>query len=1001
MWMVPPLLAWLIAGVGTPLAGALGRRVGLLDRPNELSIHDRPVPRSGGLALLVAFAAAALATWKAGLLSEAEALPTLGLLLGAGVVAAAGLLDDLRHISPLHKFLWELIGAAVAIGLGVRPATIANPGLASAFTLVLLVGVANAVNLLDGMNGMAAGAAAIAALGLAGLGRMAGQPSVWLLALVLAGACLGYLPHNFPRARIFMGDSGSLFLGFVLAGLAVRQARTPGDWSSLLAALLVLALPLTDTALAMARRFGRFQDLFSGDREHLYDLLSQKGLGDLRAVLVMYALGGAAGGLALGVARLPLVPATAVTALAFAALIALAGRLGALGSRGSVTVARFRQAARHLVQRYGLACVGDGLIVAASFYLALFLRFSPDIPQHTVELPRYLASLTETLPFILFLYLLVNAFFGLYSRVWRYASVQEALAITGSGLLSTGGVLIAELLPGVGRPVPLSVVVVGGVLSLMGFAASRYRFRVLTRLLGSDRPRSAEKPSRTLIVGAGEAGQLLAWQMLHQSNAYQPVGFVDDDPDTWGLRLHGLKVLGDRHRIPELVRALGVDLVVIAEDDGHRHPARDELVDLCLASEARVRLLPDVLESLVDDRAAVRSGSSLSPLREVRIEDLLGRAPVIVDREACAAVLRGQVVLVTGAAGSIGSELCRQVLEYGPARVLALDQNETGLYDLALELGAALEIIVADIRDAHRMERVFDQHRPGIVYHAAAYKHVPILEQHPGEAFATNVLGTLSLIAAAERHGAARVIVISTDKAVCPCSALGVSKRLGEWVVEAAAQQGGNGAVFASVRFGNVLGSRGSVLPTFLWQIEHGGPVTVTEPGMTRYFMSIHEAVALVIEASAYAQGGEVFVLDMGEPVSVDQLARRMIRLRGLRVGQDIEIRYIGARPGEKLTEKLWCERHEQPGPTPHPAIFCLHRNHHLDGDALAAEIGQMQALLDQGREAEMCTRMYELALAPCQGCAGYPVGLTPPQPSLAAERQRTPPQPSPPAGRE
>ena len=434
------------------------------------------------------------------------------------------------------------------------------------------------------------------------------------------------------------------------------------------------------------------------------------------------------------------------------------------------------------------------------------------------------------------------------------------------------------------------------------------------------------------------------------------------------MRVHGLKVLGARHQIPELVEALSVDLVVVAIHRLEGHDL-DEMVEMCLESQAKVKLLPNVLDGLLDDR------QGLGGLREVQIDDLLGRPVAGVDGEACRGVLHGKRVLVTGAAGSIGAEICRQALSYDPARLLALDQSETGLYDLALELGGGVEILMADVRDRRRVQAVFAEHRPEIVYHAAAYKHVPMLELCPSEAFTTNVVGTQTLVDAAKSHGTERFVSISTDKAVCPRNMLGASKRLGELVVGVAAQAPPVGKpVFSSVRFGNVLGSQGSVVPTFSRQIDRGGPVTVTDPGMTRFFMSIEEAVALVIQASAYARGGEVFILDMGEPVSVDDLARRMIRLKGLRVGTDIEIVYSGVRPGEKLAEKLWCEVHEVPLATPHPSITRVLNNDHLDGDALAAGLAQMKAALLRGREQELCARMFRLALAPCAGCADNPL---------------------------
>ena len=330
-WWVPALLAFAVALSATPLAGTLGRRWGILDRPGELTIHPSPIPRTGGLAMLLALGAALSLAWALGLLAGEVLHPLLGLLLGTCILAAVGLLDDARGLSPLHKLLGEILGAAVAVGLGVRIGTIPSVGLASGLTLFFLVGTANALNLLDGMNGLADGVASIAALGLAGLGFVEGQPLVWVPALALAGACLGFLPHNFPQARIFMGDTGSLFLGFALGGLASLLANTPNDWPGLLAPILVLALPLTDTVLAIARRFLNHRGLFSGDREHLYDLLARRGPGERGAVLFIWAIAVILVGVALVTSRLAPLPAALLAVVVLAGLIAWAVGLGALG----------------------------------------------------------------------------------------------------------------------------------------------------------------------------------------------------------------------------------------------------------------------------------------------------------------------------------------------------------------------------------------------------------------------------------------------------------------------------------------------------------------------------------------------------------------------------------------------------------------------------------------------------------------------------------------------
>jgi UDP-GlcNAc:undecaprenyl-phosphate GlcNAc-1-phosphate transferase len=515
--------------------------------------------------------------------------------------------------------------------------TIDSPGISFALSLVFLVGMANAMNLLDGMNGLATSVAAVAALSMAGLAVMAGQSMAGLplaAALALAGACLGFLPYNYPRARTFMGDVGSLFLGFVLAGLALLLAQRPGDWPGLLAALLVLALPLTDTALAIVRRLGRFQDVFGGDREHIYDLLSRRGLGDAWTVVVVVALGAALGGGALWVVGLRPVPASVVVVGAFAALVLFAAWLGALGSARPGSKDRSLLTLGQMVQRYGVALVLDALVVAGSYYAAMLLRigYGPDFVGDAAQAWYYLSRLTAYMPFVASAYLLVNGFLGLYGRVWQYATAQEALSVGIASAVSTAGVLVADLFLGTRRPIPLSVVVMGGLVSMLGFLVLRYRNQLQAsatrlstlfpapqaRVNGGGVPHGSAshgsvprddleresggpaRPQRTLIVGARRHGQLLAAYMFTRSKSYLPVGFVDDGPGHRGMRVGGLKVLGDWPAIPDLVRELNVDLVVIALS-GARAQVTAEIVDRCVAVGTRVKILPDVYQDLLGD----------------------------------------------------------------------------------------------------------------------------------------------------------------------------------------------------------------------------------------------------------------------------------------------------------------------------------------------------------------------------------------------------------------
>jgi FlaA1/EpsC-like NDP-sugar epimerase len=542
----------------------------------------------------------------------------------------------------------------------------------------------------------------------------------------------------------------------------------------------------------------------------------------------------------------------------------------------------------------------DALLLAASYSVVMLLRFDGKVPS--VLWGRF----GWWLPFAVAVNLINLALFGLYGQVWRHASAQEARRLLGatlSTLLVLSGVeLIRD------RTVPWSVVLLGT--GAGAFALGAVRFQ--SRLFSFHRRELDHGSSRVIVIGAKDAGATLVAEMQRFPGAgLHPVGLIDPDPALHGRHVLGLLVFGGFDRVPDLAARSGADLAVLAMSS----PSADTVREAAEAAETAGIALK-IVGGLV---GRVQRGGGLRNIRDLQIDDLIGRAQVQTDLEAVRRMLTGRRVLVTGAGGSIGSEIARQVAHSSPATLIALDHDESHLHDLAASLGAdvsAVQVLV-DIRDEAAVRRAFDRHRPELVFHAAAHKHVPLLEDHPAEAVRTNVTGTANLLAAAEAVGVERFVFISTDKAVAPSSVMGASKRVGEHLVLGAAAPG---STHAAVRFGNVIGSRGSVVPTFARQIADGGPVTVTDPRMTRYFMSIEEAVELVLQAAALARGGDLFVLDMGEPVSILELAHRMIRLAGLRVGADIEVRITGVRPGEKLVEELLAEG-EPPDPTEHPAI--------------------------------------------------------------------------------
>jgi len=548
----------------------------------------------------------------------------------------------------------------------------------------------------------------------------------------------------------------------------------------------------------------------------------------------------------------------------------------------------------------------DATAVVLSFLLALALRFEFVIPQ------EYRAHFLPAIPALALLYLLGNYVMRIYTGHWKYASFDELLYLVSATTLSTVLLGVAVLsIPGVRIYMPVSVALTGGVLSLftMAFVRLQFRFQSERKL------RRGERGSKkVLLIGAGEAGEMVARDMLrHREYDYSPVGFVDDDRRKRNLVIQGVPVLGGRNEIPRIVTQHDVAeiFITIPSVAGERIK---EILPFCEVTGAQIKILPGIVRTMAGE-------IGVAAIRELRLEDLLGREPVETDIASISAYITGKVVMVTGAGGSIGSELSRQLSGLGAGRLLLLDRDSTGLYNLDLDLARRTDIcprdiIVADIRDDTRLDAVFKRHRPQVIFHSAALKHVPMMESHPSEAVKNNVMGTRHLAQLAIKHRVERFILISTDKAVQPASVMGATKRAAELLIKSC--NGQNGTLFSAVRFGNVLGSRGSVVPVFKKQIEEGGPVLVTHPDIERYFMTIEEAAQLVIQAGAYTEGGDIFILDMGEPVRIIDLADQMVRLLGN--GKKIDIRLTGLRPGEKLHEKLVFQAEEMLS-TPHSKI--------------------------------------------------------------------------------
>ncbi len=546
-----------------------------------------------------------------------------------------------------------------------------------------------------------------------------------------------------------------------------------------------------------------------------------------------------------------------------------------------------------------LLVFADIMIVLVSYFMALMLRFDfvfSSIPQ------EYLICYMWSMPFWVISTVVVFYLCKLYHSIWRLASVAELqMSLTAYMILAivySIGMLFMHM------KMPRSYYFIGFVLSFCMTTGIRFSYRLLRFYANSCADfGDNKKHDRVMIIGAGSAGQALIKEMINSNKIHtQVVCIIDDNPDKNGRVLEGIPIVGNRYTIPEMVRKYEVNRIIYAIPTVHGED-RKEILNICKDTGCRLQTVPGVYQ-------LVNGEVSVSKLRNVEITDLLGRAQVQVNMDEIFSSIKGKTLLVTGGGGSIGSELCRQIAAAGPKQLIIFDMYENNAYEIQQELkrkyGSKLNltVLIGSVRNTNRVRDIMQTYRPDAVFHAAAHKHVPLMEDSPNEAIKNNVMGTYKTAVAAARAGVKKFVLISTDKAVNPTNIMGASKRLCEMVVQMMNRQCPN-TDFVAVRFGNVLGSNGSVIPLFKKQIEAGGPVTVTDKNIIRYFMTIPEAVSLVLQAAHYAKGGEIFILDMGEPVRIDDMARNLIRLSGYTPDVDIKIEYTGLRPGEKLFEEL------------------------------------------------------------------------------------------------
>lgn len=556
----------------------------------------------------------------------------------------------------------------------------------------------------------------------------------------------------------------------------------------------------------------------------------------------------------------------------------------------------------------GLLLIVDVITIIGVALISLLIRFDGYITPH------YLHQMVDALPIMVISYIVMLLSMHLYTRIWRYAGMREMVAVLiattlGAGLFYTGMYVFDKSLP-------RSIYLISWILSTGVIGIGRMVLHYIAMRYGGKQSTDADMVN-TLIIGAGDAGATIAREIeRYHKRSRKVIGFIDDDESKFNRLMGGVRILGNRHDIPSIVKENKVKEIIIAMPSVTRNEIR-KIMEICSPLKCKVNTLPGMYQ-LLDDEVLV------SHLHPVSIEDLLERDEVRLDMDIVEHYIRDKVVLVTGAGGSIGSEICRQIMRVGPKQLLLLGHGENSIYLINQELkniykDGPIIPIIADIRDKQQLDQIFTQYNPQVVFHAAAHKHVPLMEIQPMAAVLNNIYGTRNVADVAGRHGVERFVMISTDKAVNPTSVMGATKRVAEKVI--ISMNDTYDTKYITVRFGNVLGSRGSVIPLFKKQIEAGGPVTVTDPEMTRYFMTIPEASQLVLQAGAMGKGGEVFLLDMGEPVKIIDLARNMIRLSGLEPDKDIHIKITGLRPGEKKYEELLTSE-EGTNRTNHTKIF-------------------------------------------------------------------------------
>lgn len=895
------------------------KRNNIVDVPNHRSSHNAPTPKGGGVAIatlsLVGFAIVTATMFT-------NDLPIRGAIAYVGcaaLIAVISWFDDLRELSAKARFASHATGSIFAIlTLGYFDAItlpfvgVVNIGwLGIPLTFIWIVGLTNIYNFMDGIDGLAGMQSVIAAFGWSIIGLLSGEPIILYLSIFIAASSVGFLWHNWHPANIFMGDVGSAFLGYTFAVLPLMYYRTTDSAVALPIGIFLLFIFLFDGIFTIIRRLRNRENIFEAHRSHLYQRLNIAGQShdQITSLYLLLAFVGFAAAITIFIYA-PNIIALATVCLGLACFglwyfVQLyesnqAKKEHTLTSEDSIFdifLSHFTSP-EGTVPRNRYFFIFDTLSLAILPTIALILRID------TFPIPEsYLFPIVGYTVIALAIRLILFYAFGLYRRYWRYASVDDLAQIVSVVFLATAIVttvyLTVRVFVGLPFPFPRSLPIIDGVLTLIAVGGSRYAARFI---FYHQNKVNANGGKRVLVMGAGNSGSMIVREIQRNPRlGLSIVGFLDDSEDKQQMRIQGIPVLGTHSDLAYIASKYRAEQLIIAMPSAPGDVIR-KIIDLSEKAGITTKIVPSFHEFL-------NNGFKLNQLRDVAIEDLLRRSSVSTNQESVRDLLKGKRVLITGGGGSIGSELCRQIWRCEPAHLILLGHGENSIFDIHNELRrlngpTIVSAVIADIRFAERIQSIFQLHKPEIVFHAAAHKHVPLMESNPVEAIANNVFGTQNVLNASLATGIERFVMISTDKAVNPTSIMGASKRIAELLVHRAAKE--SQRPFVAVRFGNVLGSRGSVIWTFKKQIAAGGPVTVTHPDITRFFMTIPEASQLVLQAAVMGTGEEVFVLDMGEPIKIVDLAKDMIELSGLRVGADVDIKFSGLRPGEKLYEELF-----------------------------------------------------------------------------------------------